>query len=169
MNNYLSFDIFTGTIPTPNMEEPLSLLSNDGRENDTDSLINAAKAVANYIVENQGYILVTRSVPVLDAECKPTHIIYGSYIVYSQEQNHGGTTTFYKDNLLDPLLILREGKSFPKQAINFYYTDREYDVETLIAQTLLKHVLSSNKLDNAKPEDLKKITDFVNKQFEKQK
>lgn len=167
MNNYLFFNLIISERPTYDMSEPLNVLNDTlpSINKDADSLINAAKSLANFLINNQGYIQVVRRASVLNAECKPEEMYYNSYIVYMQEYTHEDKSIFYKesDGEQKPLLTLNEGRKFIGQAKNFYYTDKEYDVESLIAQAILRQALFNNRLVNvAMPEELEKINEFVN-------
>ena len=166
-NNYLIFNVIIRETPTYDMSEPLTVLNDNltSINKDADSLINAAKSLANFLINNQGYIQVVRSVSVLNAECKPEEMFYNSYIVYMQEYTHGDKSIFYKENDGEqkPLLTLNEGRNFIGQAKNFYYTDKEFDVESLIAQAILRQALFNNRLVNVvMPEELEKINEFIN-------
>ena len=61
-NNYLIFNVIIRETPTYDMSEPLTVLNDNltSINKDADSLINAAKSLANFLINNQGYIQVVR-------------------------------------------------------------------------------------------------------------
>ncbi len=148
-------NIGNGKLPTAE-----TMLLNSDLKSSTNDKIDAINTLANSVVENEGYIEITRQTEIISAQGLKHSFSYETYINYLSKVRNGFSVGLFKS---DGTEMLHFSDSFNDDKLHEDFFGQEEPAKK-IASLLAQHYILG-KRESLSPEEIEELEEFRDKQL----